>query len=109
MKAFRHISSIIMIFGAGLLLSAAMPSDAAILRAKKPVAVKTVKTEKKTVRQLRRDTDAPLPRPVKRGAAEAATAEGPLPLKDIEIGLIRKAVERARGNVAMQTRLISEY
>ena len=74
-----------MALATGLMLVSAAPADSAVIKAaKKPPFV--VKTEKKTVRQLRRDAGAAstLPRPVKRGAAEAATAEGPLPLKDID-------------------------
>jgi L,D-transpeptidase ErfK/SrfK len=85
MSAQKSLTSIIMALAAGLMLATAMPADSAIIKAAKKPPIAT-KTQKKTVRQLRRDTDAPapLPRPVKRGAAEAATAEGPLPLKDID-------------------------
>ncbi|MEZ0260540.1 MAG: L,D-transpeptidase family protein [Alphaproteobacteria bacterium] len=85
MSAQKSLSSIIMALATGLMLVSAAPADSAVIKAaKKPPFV--VKTEKKTVRQLRRDAGAAstLPRPVKRGAAEAATAEGPLPLKDID-------------------------
>jgi L,D-transpeptidase ErfK/SrfK len=95
MSAQKSLSSIIIAAVTGLMLAAASPADSApgsIMGkpSKKPVVAKQVKKKTTITRKVEPASNstnasgASLPRPLKRGAAEAATDEGPLPLKDID-------------------------